>query len=725
MFRKTFLLIIVFIMMGEYCQPQPIITIKKEKEKINIGLQITVLVDSSGSLSFEEISTGSVDRRFILSNQYTPNFGSTLLPVWCRFKIQNYTNQRLVLAIDNSQIEWLDFYVSADGEQSHKSITVYQPFSQREILANKPFFWIDTPKDSVMVCYLRLKTLTGLQFPLTVYTLPALIETEQTNSTFYGIYIGIMIIMVLYNLLIYFSIKSISYLLYVLYVTFMMLTNLIDKGLAFEYLWPAIPEINHYINIFGCLTGIFAIYFSISFLRINRFAPKLYKLLNGIVICYLLTIVVIIFKQRYAGLMLAEIISVLASLTLFTAGVIIYRKGYKPALYYLFGWSVLLIGVNILILKDFNFVPYNIITSNGMIIGSAIESLLLSLALGNRINLYKKQKEKAQSKRLRSLEETREIIHKQNLLLEKKVEERTSSLKLANIEISNTLQNLKDTEAQLIQSEKMASLGELTAGIAHEIQNPLNFVNNFSEVNKELLEEMNEEIEKGNLQEAKSIAKDVIDNQEKINHHGKRADAIVKGMLQHSRSSNGVKEPTDINALCDEYLRLSYHGLRAKDKSFNATMKTDFDPSVGEINIIPQDIGRVILNILTNAFYVVNEKKHQHPELDYEPTVTIKTTSIISPSGSRSIQIKVSDNGGGIPQKIVEKIFQPFFTTKPTGQGTGLGLSLSYDIVKAHGGELKVETLSAEEAAQAGKEARPFDPVGRGEGTDFIIVLPA
>ncbi len=262
-----------------------------------------------------------------------------------------------------------------------------------------------------------------------------------------------------------------------------------------------------------------------------------------------------------------------------------------------------------------------------------------------------------------------------------------------------TLSDLRATQAQLVQSEKMASLGELTAGIAHEIQNPLNFVNNFSEVNKELLAEMNEEIGKGNFNEVKTIAKDVTDNEEKIIYHGKRADAIVKGMLQHSRSSGGQKEPTDINLLADEYLRLAYHGLRAKDKSFNATMKTEFDKSIGMINIIPQDIGRVILNLITNAFYAVTEKKKQQ-EHGYEPTVTVSTKR---ENGKTLVTVK--DNGNGIPQKVLDKIFQPFFTTKPTGQGTGLGLSLSYDIVKAHGGELKVETREA-------------------EGSVFMIILP-
>ncbi len=270
------------------------------------------------------------------------------------------------------------------------------------------------------------------------------------------------------------------------------------------------------------------------------------------------------------------------------------------------------------------------------------------------------------------------------------------------------LHELKSTQAQLIQSEKMASLGELTAGIAHEIQNPLNFVNNFSEVSSELLEEMKQEINKGDLEEVKAIADDVQQNMKKILHHGKRADGIVKGMLQHSRSSSSVKEPTDINALADEYIRLTYHGLRAKDKSFNATIKTDFDGTIGNINIIPQDIGRVILNLLTNAFYVVNEKQKAErlkPEAEdnpYEPTVSVSTKKV-----GNTVEIAIADNGNGIPQKVLDKIFHPFFTTKPTGQGTGLGLSLSYDIVtKGHGGELKAAT----------KE---------GEGSRFTIILPA
>jgi len=313
------------------------------------------------------------------------------------------------------------------------------------------------------------------------------------------------------------------------------------------------------------------------------------------------------------------------------------------------------------------------------------------------------------AKILQITEEKKELLESQNIILEKQVTERTRDL-------SQSLESLKVTQAQLIQSEKMASLGELTAGIAHEIQNPLNFVNNFSEVSNELIDEIEEERSKSpearDEELVSEILRDVKDNLNKIAHHGKRADAIVKGMLEHSRKSEGTKTPTNLNGLVDEFLRLSYHRLRAKDKSFNADFELDLDPNLPKVDVIPQDIGRVLLNLINNAFYAVNEKtKATTQSEDYKSTVKVSTSFSPLQSMSRdigrggSVQISISDNGSGIPDSIKEKIFQPFFTTKPTGQGTGLGLSLSYDIVKAHGGELKVETKYK-------------------SGTDFIIILP-
>ena len=280
-------------------------------------------------------------------------------------------------------------------------------------------------------------------------------------------------------------------------------------------------------------------------------------------------------------------------------------------------------------------------------------------------------------------------------------------LQLRNEQIENqhkalekTFSDLKTTQTQLIQSEKMASLGELTAGIAHEIQNPLNFVNNFSEVNAEMIDELKVELKNGNTDEALSIADDIGENEKKIRHHGKRADSIVKGMLEHSRTSTGEKQPTDLNALADEFLKLSYHGLRAKDKNFNAEILTHFDADLPKLNIVQQDIGRVLINLFNNAFYAVGQKQKIGGP-GYKPTVEVSTLS-----NNGSIQIRVKDNGNGIPDAIKDKIMQPFFTTKPTGEGTGLGLSLSYDIVvKGHGGSITVDTEE-------------------GEFTKFSLILP-
>ena len=304
-----------------------------------------------------------------------------------------------------------------------------------------------------------------------------------------------------------------------------------------------------------------------------------------------------------------------------------------------------------------------------------------------------------------------EIFRLKNVELAQLVEE----VNQQKAQIEQALEHLKGTQAQLIQSEKLASLGELTAGIAHEIQNPLNFVNNFAEVSAEILDEMHEELEKGDTTEAIAIAADLKTNLEKINHHGQRASSIVKGMLEHSRASTGVKAPTDLNALADEYLRLAYHGLRAKDSNFNATMETHFDPDLPKVSVIPQDIGRVLLNLINNAFYAVDEKQKQIAAVEsrtplsesfrlsesYTPTISLRTKRL-----DNAVEIRIKDNGNGIPDAIKDKIFQPFFTTKPTGQGTGLGLSLAYDIVtKGHGGTLEVDTQ-------------------KGESTTMIIRLP-
>jgi signal transduction histidine kinase len=367
-------------------------------------------------------------------------------------------------------------------------------------------------------------------------------------------------------------------------------------------------------------------------------------------------------------------------------GIYAGKKGDKIGYYF----AAAYIMMSIFGALDISFINFGVpkypFDINYITIAFLFEVIILSYLLTKRIEWENKDiirsREETQKKLLATTLENERIIKNQNVILEQEVEQRTK-------ELQNSLDHLKKAQAQLIQAEKMASLGELTAGIAHEIQNPLNFVNNFSEVSAELVEEIDAELNKGDINEAKIITNDLKSNLEKINHHGKRAADIVKGMLQHSRNNSGQKELTDINVLCDEYLKLAYHGLRAKDKSFNATLETEFDPSIPKVNVVSQDLGRVILNIITNAFYAVNERSKNvlANNQDYSPVVSIRTKK----SGNK-IEIAISDNGAGIPNHIKDKIFQPFFTTKPTGQGTGLGLSLAYDVVKSHDGELKVDT---------------------------------
>ncbi|MBU1760771.1 MAG: two-component sensor histidine kinase [Bacteroidetes bacterium] len=361
-----------------------------------------------------------------------------------------------------------------------------------------------------------------------------------------------------------------------------------------------------------------------------------------------------------------------------------------------------LIQVNIISFVPFIFMvtPVTLAIYLGYAFGKRSQELRLNL---EQVKTLSKEKES--------------ILSLQNETLETQVQERTASL-------NQSIIDLKATQSQLIQSEKMASLGELTAGIAHEIQNPLNFVNNFSEVSNEMMQEIKEERAKNKEDRDEAlqdeILEDISKNLDKISLHGNRASSIVKGMLEHSRTSSGEKELIDINALADEYLKLAYHGLRAKDKDFNASFESRFDDSIPKIEVVPQDIGRVLLNLINNAFYActersrsaVNEKQQaeglkQNAE-SYKPKVTISTKSQKSPSGDLGVIISVSDNGNGIPQNIIDKIFQPFFTTKPTGKGTGLGLSLAYDIVKAHGGKITIGIPKPEQL-----------------GTTFIISLPA
>ncbi len=691
-----------FIFSAAVAGAQDTVAVTDRLALANLAPAATFIRDTAGVFAIESFLQQPAPAAFRPVKKEVIAFGITKHVFWVKTALRNATTKTLLLKVGNSALAELDVYETAGPALlQHYHSGSRLPAAQREVQDVDYLFPLQVQPGQATTVYIRVRHFRGTQFHLQAGTETAFYNEAGRRNVEQGIYYGFMLLMILYNLFIYFLLRDTSYLYYVAYVFLMGLLNATVTGYAFQYLWPAWPALNPYEDIVAALVCIAGILFTVNFLNTKKNAPFLHRLLLLLLVAYTAMIGVIAAGNFLAGSVAVEMASLLLVLLFFFTAWRVLKKGYKPAGFFLLAWSLLLVSVIIFVLKDFQVLPYNDFTENSLQLGSAAEALLLSMALANRINVYKQEKLEAQLETLRSLEENRKLITGQNQELEKKVEERTGELKETNKELLTALMNLQDTQAQLVQREKMASLGELIAGIAHEIQNPLNFVNNFAESNNEILADLQQAAKAGNWAEVQLLAGEAGENEQRILHHGKRADSIVKSMLLHSRSGTGKKEPTDINQLANEYLRMSYQGLRAKDGSFYAQHTAIFDDGIGKIEVVAQEIGRVLLNLFNNAFYTVHEKK-KLLNRTFEPAVLVRTKRT-----EDRVEIEVEDNGMGIPEKAAGKIFQPFYTTKPTGVGTGLGLSLSYDIVtKGHGGELKVQT----------KE---------GEGTVFKIILPA
>jgi two-component system, NtrC family, sensor kinase len=677
--------VICSITMQAFAQPPVVLT--DSTSIISIGNQIDIFEDRGGKLQLQQILSPQYQMQFKRSTQVVPNFGTKQTSVWCRIRIKNVSHKEWVFNVDFPNLHSVIlFQPSGDNYEKEETGRSF-PFNKRNIKNRSFLFALQVKPGEEKEIYLRVENHICI-FPLYIGDMTAISKKQHPEDTFYGIFYGISFIIAFYALALFITTREIYYFYFFCQVLFFFLYGMIYCGDAAQWFPAFALPITDYGTVIISIGIIFVWLFFNSVLNTKKKIPAASRIF--LTSALLTAIAVLLYFAGFRSL--TTTINMVVSSAVFLTAIILcfYLKKEKIIglifIGFAIGYAILIFWI--LMLQD--FIPYSRVVNNLFMVQYMWWMIIFSLALELNINNYIKEKYKAQKESLMNLEEKEKLILRQNEMLEQKVEERTRAL--------------KETQSQLVQREKMASLGELTAGIAHEIQNPLNFVNNFSEVNTDLIDEMKNELLAGNKQEAITIANDIKENEQKINHHGKRADAIVKGMLHHSRSSSGQKELTDINALADEYLRLSYHGLRAKDKSFSATMETHFDPDLEKINIIQQDVGRVLLNLITNAFYSVAEKKKLKGE-EYEPTISVSTKKISPPLRDYMVEIRVRDNGLGIPQKVLDKIYQPFFTTKPTGQGTGLGLSLSYDIIKAHDGEIKVET----------KE---------GEFAEFIIHLP-
>jgi signal transduction histidine kinase len=667
-----------------------------------------ILEDTNGKFNFAEVSNPPVAKEFHYQTADKIKFDYAIHGYWFRYVLKNTMNHDAKISLGDNlyslipffspQNEESDFFcIYPDGNVTHLVNGFLTPWSKLDGLKENRIIPIMLHPGEQLTIYRRIyNTYKFFPSPESDFWVGfsstdkiikqdyAKADTKYFNNIQNSFLFGVLLFASLFIFFFFIIVREKVYLYFSLYLLSLGIGRFNIYSEMYHVFFREYPVLYVYIFQFIWFLSIFfLIYFIRYLLNTKQFLPWWNKFLVVSTIVFTLTYLISLINQFSTNynLLLDKILqneNIILALSI-PVVILMSLKRIKT--------SKVLIFI-VLPLQIAWSICFTIFSLGGLqTTWHSIETILLSCLVISfswiLLHRFADLRKQIVQKELEKEIERSKLIESQKIELEEQVTYRTAELK-------ESLKNLKSTQAQLIQSEKLASLGEMTAGIAHEIQNPLNFVNNFSEVNKELLVEMNEEIEKGNYNEVKSIAKGVTENEEKIIHHGKRADAIVKGMLQHSRLSTGKIEPTNINALADEYLRLSYHGLRAKDKEFNATMNTDFDNSIDKINIIPQDIGRVLLNLYNNAFYAVTEKK-KSAEVGYEPTVSVSTKKI-----DNNVTITVKDNGNGITQKVVDKIFQPFFTTKPPGVGTGLGLSLSYDIVKAHGGGIKVETKESE-----------------------------
>ncbi len=574
---------------------------------ISIGKQIEVFEDPGETLSLQQILSPEYQSRFKKSNQQVPNYGTKQTAVWCKISIKNTSPKEWILNVDFPILHSVSLFQPLGNAYIKEEIGRSTPFTERKIRNRSFLFPLHIEAGEVKTIYLRVENHICI-FPLYISTIGAISAKQHPEDTLYGIYYGICFIIAFYAIALFIASRERYYLYFFFQVIFFFLYGMIYCGDSSHWFPEFALPLTDYGTVIICTAQVFVCLFFDALLKTRK---KITSASRLFLICKILLVIAILFYFAGYRPLTATISMLVPSAVFFYSIFLCFHLKHENIIRLIFigfviGFAILLIWI--LMLR--NLMPYSGIINNMLIVQYTWFMIIFSLALELNINNYIKEKYKAQKELLINLEEKEKLITRQNEMLEQKVEERTHELK--------AMQN------HLIQQEKLASLGELTAGIAHEIQNPLNFVNNFSEVNNELIEELKSQKSKLKNEEQDDILNNIFQNNDKISHHGKRADAIIKGMLQHSQKSSSQKEPTDINALAEEYLRLSYHGFRAKDNSFNVTIKTDYDTGIPKINIIPQDIGRVLLNVYNNAFYSVNEKKKMNND-GYDATVSVAT----------------------------------------------------------------------------------------------------
>jgi two-component system, NtrC family, sensor kinase len=712
-YLRTVVLGIVLLIVSALSANSKPINFTSSFPKTSFGKEIELLVDRTGILNSSNITSQG---KFSLSEQATPVFFIKQGTLWGRFSVINNTSDsNIIFSIQYPNISDVTFYKLAGAHQLNTLIRTGNSlrFSSR----------FDTHVD--YNCNLKLKTGdTGVyyfkinsQHPIELHT--SLMKEDEVNDThsFQGIimaaYLGVIISILLYNLFLFFVTRDRSYIVYVLYLFFIALAQLTFAGFSFKYLWPNHPWINSYsVLATSAATGIATVFFAIYFLRTSTYLPNVHKVLLALIGLDVLVFILSFTSYRLLGYQVINFSGLASALILIYVSAAVFKKGYRPALYYLLAWSAFLIGLIILVLRNVGVLPVTTFTTYVLYLGSAIEAILLSIALADKITILRKEKELSQAEAIEISRENEKLVREQNVVLEQKVAERTEELQQVNEQVTAAYKDLKDAQTQLVEAEKMASLGVLTAGIAHEINNPINFVkSNIKPLQldfKDLLEVIGEyeklhdtDVDKmsAQLQDIDALKKQIdldfvkteIKNLMKgIENGAERTAEIVRGLRTFSRLDESSLKTVDIHEGLDSTIILLRSNIPANIivvKNYNADCVIDCFP--GKLN-------QVFMNILSNAIQAIKEK----PAPVSEERITISTKNL----NENEVEIRIRDTGKGMTEEVKQKIFEPFFTTKDVGEGTGLGLAIVFKIIQEHSGKIEVES----------------EP---GKGTEFIITL--
>ena len=698
--KLLFCLLFTFFFAFKAICDTPIIFSEKEQNNY-IGKYVWILKDTSCKMGINEVQHSD---KFELSNQEVPRFGFTKATIWVKFLVKNTLERRhLMLELDAPLIDEAElFTLNEDGSFTSALIGQNVPFFSRKYDSPNYLFDLYIDKGDLKTYFIRIKSYDQIEIPLKVTTTIHTFSSVITNNFMLGIYCGIMLIMIFYNLFIYFSIKDRSYLYYVIYILSVMLTQTTFQGFTFKYLWPSFPKFEvQSILLLSILVGYASVEFLRVFLNTKKHTPKLDKVfLVAYFFYFVATVLVIMGWYQISWVLILSIVSPLSMYMLFV-GIRIAGMGYRPATFFSVSWSIFLMGVFIYAMKDFGILPYNNFTVYTMPVGSAIETVLLSFALADRINILKREKEESQSVMVLALQENEHLIKEQNVVLEQKVNERT-------IELKETLTNLKDAQTQLINAEKMASLGQLTAGIAHEINNPINFVSanlkplkmDISDIIK--LVKKYEEIKLNDtiadkLKEIDLYRKEIdLDYTTKeiemlisgIEDGAKRTTEIVAGLKNFSRLDESEVKEVNINEGIESTLTLLKYSIPR-----NVEVTKDLG-DVPLIECLPGKLNQVFMNVLSNALYALGQKN-----ADEKQKLIIGSYVL-----GEHVCVSFEDTGIGMTQETHDKIFEPFFTTKDVGEGTGLGMSIVFKIIETHHGKIEIDSVY-------------------GKGTKVVIVL--